>query len=155
MEVLYLNREQIINRLNWFYSLELNQVDLYMAQSKQVDETYLSKVLERAAYIEQQHVDNIAEKIKELGSKPTQLGDVIAPILGKIEGNIISFTGIKPMLKANILLEQKAMSDYIDFISKVTDPELFNLLWSNLIDEDFHTSWFSSKLHDLKNNPKS
>ncbi len=148
-----MNKEEIISKLNWFYSLELNQVDLYMAQSKKVREIYLSKVLERAAYIEQQHVDNIAEKIKELGSKPTVLGDVIAPILGKVGGNIISLTGIKSILKANILLEQKAMTDYKDFISRVgKDSELFGLLWSNLIDEDFHTSWFSSKVQELENN---
>ncbi|WP_028306959.1 ferritin-like domain-containing protein [Desulfitibacter alkalitolerans] len=149
-----MNQQQIINKLNWFYSLELNQVDLYMAQSKRVGDIYFSKVFERAAYIEQQHVDNIAEKIKELGSKPTILGDVMAPILGKISGNIVSTAGILPMLKANILLEQKAISDYKDFILKAgKDPELFNLLWSNLIDEDFHVSWFSRKVQELEEKP--
>lgn len=146
-----MDEQKIINKLNWFYSLELNQVDLYMAQSKRVSDIYLSKVFERAAYIEQQHVDNIAEKIKEFGSKPTMLGNVIAPILGKISGNIVSTVGILPMLKANILLEQKAMSDYKDFILKTgKDIGLFNLLWSNLIDEDFHVSWFSKKVQELE-----
>ncbi|MFZ7104158.1 MAG: ferritin-like domain-containing protein [Peptococcaceae bacterium] len=151
-----MNKEQIISKLNWFYSLELNQVDLYMAQSKQTEDIYLSKVLERASYVEQQHVDNIAEKIKDLGSEPTVVGDVIAPILGKIEGNILSQTGVIPMLKANILLEQKAMSDYKEFILKVDkNYGLFDLLWSNLIDEDFHTSWFSSKVRELESKLKS
>ena len=146
-----MNREQIIKKLNWFYSLELNQVDLYMAQSKGVDDVYLSKVFERASYVEQQHVDNIAEKIKEMGSKPTYLGDVIAPILGKIEGKVTSFMGVIPTLKTNILLEKKAMTDYKDFLLKAgKDPELFKLLWANLIDEDFHTSWFTSKLQELE-----
>lgn len=150
-----MNKKQIINKLNWFYSLELNQVDLYMAQSNQVDDIYLRKALERAAYIEQQHVDNIAEKVKELGSTPTKLGDVIAPILGKVGGNITSVAGIRSMLKANILLEQKAMADYKSFILRVgEDRELSELLWSNLIDEDFHTSWFSSKLQEFKRDIK-
>jgi len=148
-----LNKEQIIRKLNWFYSLELNQVELYIAQSKQSDDIYLSKVFERAASIEQQHVNNIAQKIKELGAKPIVLGNIIAPILGKIGGNITSMTGIIPMLKANILLEQRAMADYRDFILKAgNDPKLFNLLWSNLIDEDFHAAWFSRKLKELQNN---
>ncbi len=146
-----MNKEQIISKLNWFYSLELNQVDLYMAQSKRTDDIYISKVFERAAYVEQQHVDNIAEKIKELGSKPTILGDAIAPILGRIGGNVLSITGIIPMLKANILIEQRAMADYKALLLKVgNDPELFDLLWSNLIDEDFHASWFSSKVQELE-----
>jgi bacterioferritin len=149
-----MDKEQIIKRLNWFYSLELNQVDLYISQSKNVDEVYLSKVFEHAAQIEQQHVDNIAQKIKDLGGTPTALGDVIAPIIGSIGGKIISLTGVVPMLKANILLEQKAMTDYQDFISKVDkDSDLHKLLWSNFIDEDFHTSWFSSKVQELESNP--
>ncbi|MCW3490703.1 ferritin-like domain-containing protein, partial [Dethiobacter alkaliphilus] len=69
-----MDSKELIHKLNWFYSLELNQVDLYMAQSNQIDDIYIRKALERASYVEQQHVDNIAEIIKELGSKPTVLG---------------------------------------------------------------------------------
>ncbi len=146
-----MDKQQIINQLNWFYSLELNQVDLYLAQSKQVNDIYVKKALERTAYVEQQHVDNIAEKIKDLGGKPTVLGDVIAPILGKMGGNLTALIGVIPMFKANIILEQKAMVDYQDFILKAgKDPELFDLLWSNLIDEDFHTAWFLNKVQELE-----
>jgi bacterioferritin len=149
--VVSLDREQILNRLNWFYSLELNQVDLYLAQSKIISDIYIKKALERAAYIEQQHVDNIAEKIKDLCGKPTVMGDVIAPLLGKMGGNLTAFTGVIPMLKANISLEEKAMADYKSFILKVGhDPELFDLLWSNLIDEDFHAAWFLNKVRELE-----
>lgn len=146
-----MDSEEIVAKLNWFYSLELNQVNLYMAQSKQVEDLYISKVLERASYIEQQHVDNIAAQIKKMGSTPTHLGDIISPILGKTGGNIASLFGVVPLLRVDILLEQKAMSDYKDFISQVEqDSELWSLLWSNLIDEDLHTSWFSSKVQELE-----
>jgi len=147
-----MNNEELIHKLNWFYSLELNQVDLYMAQSKQIrnKDFYISKVLERASYIEQQHVDKIADKIKSLGKTPTSLGDVIAPIIGKMGGNVVAMTGLITMLKVNIMLEKKAMSDYKDLIMKIKEDDLFTLLWSNLIDEDLHTSWFSSKMHELE-----
>lgn len=143
--------KKIMAKLNWFYSLELNQVDLYMAQSKKTEDIYISKVLERASYIEQQHVDNIAAKIKKLGGLPTVLGDVVSPLLGKTLGAITGALGIVPLLKADIILEEKAMSDYKDFILKAgKDSELFSLLWANLIDEDFHTSWFSGKVWELE-----
>lgn len=146
-----MDHSQILKKLNWFYSLELNQVDLYTAQSQHVEDIYISKVLERAAGVEQQHVDNIADKIKELGGIPTSLGDIIAPLLGKTGGILTSRLGLVPMLKANIMLEQKAMSDYKSFILKAgKDYDLFNLLWANLIDEDFHTSWFHSKVRELE-----
>jgi len=146
-----MDEKQILNKLNWFYSLELNQVGLYSTQSKYVDDIYTRKVLERAANIEQQHVDNLALQIKLIGGEPTSLGDVIAPLMGKASGNLVSWLGLIPTLKANIMLEQKAMSDYKDFILQVgEDYELFNLLWSHLIDEDFHTSWFHSKVLELE-----
>ncbi len=146
-----MNTDEIIAKLNWFYSLELNQVDLYMAQSKKVEDIYISKVLERASYIEQQHVDNIAAQIQKKGSTPTVLGDIIAPLFGKAGGNMTAAFGVVPLLKADILLEQKAMSDYKDFILKVGhDNELFSLLWANLIDEDLHTAWFLSKVQELE-----
>lgn len=139
-----LSEKDIIQKLNWFYSLEMNQVDLYYAQSKKVDDTYLKKTLERVAVIEDQHVKNISDMIRQYGGVPTVLGEYVAPLTGKIAGEIIGRSGIRKLLMANIALENKAMKDYRDFILQAVDrPELYELLWSNLIDEDLHTAWFS------------
>jgi bacterioferritin len=51
----------LIAKLNWFYSLELNQVDLYTAQSKAFKGSYESIIFERTAEIEQGHVENIGK----------------------------------------------------------------------------------------------
>lgn len=144
-----MDKQAIINRLNWFYSLELTQVDNYIAQAKLVKDPYTAKALERFAFIEQQHVDNIAAHIIELGSEPTRPGDVISPWLGKLIGNITPATGIAMMLKTNIAIEQKAKRDYKSFIDQVNDQELLKTLWSNFIDEDLHTSWMISKVQQL------
>jgi bacterioferritin len=142
-----LNQKGIIQKLNWFYSLEMNQVDLYQAQSKRVEDIYLKKALARVAIIEEQHVNNISDMIKQYGGQPTVLGELVAPLTGKIAGDITGRVGIENLLKANIALEQKAMKDYQDFILQAAKhPDLSNLLWSNLIDEDLHTAWFSSYL---------
>jgi len=69
-----MDREKLISKLNWFFNLELNQVDLYTSQSKHSHDPYVKIAFERIAYIEQQHVDNIADKIKELGGKPGKIG---------------------------------------------------------------------------------
>lgn len=144
--------DALIGKLNWFYSLELEQVDLYTSQSKMLEEIYLSKTLARIAVIEQQHVDNIAAEIKRIGSEPTRLGDVIAPILGKAFGGLTGALGPQTILKADITLEEKAMKDYKQFILQAgKDPHLFTLLWDNLIDEDLHTAWFANKLKELAN----
>ncbi|TCL54965.1 hypothetical protein EDC14_105818 [Hydrogenispora ethanolica] len=58
-----MKKAELISKLNWFYSLELNQVDLDMAQSRMLRGTYESMVFERTAWIEQEHVDNIKKEI--------------------------------------------------------------------------------------------
>lgn len=140
----------IIRTLNWFYSLELNQVDLYTAQSKHFEDQYIARTLARVAVIEQQHVDNIADLIKNFGKTPTRIGDTIAPITGKVAGKAVSAAGLAATLRINIKLEQKAMEDYANFISRVNDQDLIDLLWSNYIDEDLHTSWFAAKLKEIE-----
>jgi len=144
-----LNTQQLIRKLNWFYSLELNQVELYQVQGKAVDDIYLKKLLERVAKIEQGHVDNISDYIYKLGGKPTVLGEAVAPVTGMIAGKVSSWAGVINMLKSDILLEQKAITDYQDLVLKVSDKDLFELLWSNLIDEDLHTAWFARRVEEL------
>ncbi|MEW5954675.1 MAG: ferritin-like domain-containing protein [Bacillota bacterium] len=144
-----MNEKQLIAKLNWFYSLELSQADLYTAQSRNMEDIYLAKTLARIAVIEQQHVDNIAAEIKRRGAEPTMLGDVISPILGKVAGSFTGFMGPKTVLKVGIDLEEKAMRDYKEFIVQAGDERLFNILWDNLIDEDLHTAWFANKLKEL------
>jgi bacterioferritin len=149
-----MDQTMLITRLNWFYSLELNQIDLYMSQYGNFLGSYESIVFERTAFIEQEHVDNIAAQIRKLGGSPTKLGDVLSPILGKVAGSILSISGLENVLKANILIEQKAMNDYTELINTIQDnygPELKKVLQHNLVDEDTHTAWFSMRLADYDN----
>ena len=149
-----MDREKLISKLNWFFNLELNQVDLYTSQSRHSRDPYVKIAFERIAYIEQQHVDNIADKIKN-GGKPSKIGDVLAPILGGAAGTVISAAGLSNVLRANILIEKKAMKDYKALIHSLKrtygDIELVRLLQNNLFDEDLHTAWFQRKLASIKN----
>lgn len=155
-----MKKEQLITRLNWFYSLELNQVDWYTAQSTSFNKHYAGLVFERIAYIEQQHGDNLAHTIKVLGANPSLLGDVLSPIIGSLAGKLISLTGLEEVLKINIMIEQKAMKDYKELIytlkqKKHASSGLIKLLEYNFIDENLHTEWFKSKLSQLQNTESS
>lgn len=155
-----MDKEQLITRLNWFYSLELNQVDLYTSQSSSFNKRYSGLVFERIAYMEQQHVDNIAHTIKELGANPSPLGDVLSPMIGSIAGKLISLTGLEDVLKINIMIEQKAMKDYKQLINTLKQKEnkrseLIRLLEYNFIDENLHTEWFKTKLSQIQNTESS
>ncbi|MDN5323098.1 MAG: bacterioferritin [Clostridia bacterium] len=148
-----MNHSQLLAKLNWFYNLELNQVDLYTSLSKTFEDKYTSLVFQRLSYIEQQHVDNIAVKIKEMGGAPSTLGDILSPIIGSIAGKVLSLAGTENILKAAIKLEQKAIEDYRNLIQIVNkngyDQELLKILEHNLIDEDLHTAWFIKTLSQI------
>lgn len=143
--------EDIIKKLNWFYSLEHNQVDLYTVQSKNADDLYSKKTFSKLSNIEQRHVNIIADKIRDLGGTPTLLGNVMGSLSGRITGELTGKIDIVNLLKLNIKLEEKAMEDYKKFISSVeNDSELYELLWSNLIDEDLHAGWFFKKVKEIE-----
>ena len=150
-----LDKDKLISRLNWFYSLELNQVDLYKQQSKSFPDEYAGLVFEKLAEIEQTHVDNISAKIIELGASPTKIGDVLSPIVGSIAGKLIGMTDLDEVLKINILIEQKAMRDYKELINSLrrslySSDDLLKLLTQNFIDENLHTEWFKTKLSEIQ-----
>lgn len=146
-----MDTKALIARLNWFYSLEVEQVRLYTEQSKAAPDMYSRKVLERVAAIEQGHVDNIGATITRLGGTPTLVGEVLASAFGVVMGKASGAAGLIDLLKLDISLEEKAMRDYKDLILKVgRDQDLFETLWSNLIDEDIHTAWFANKVKELE-----
>lgn len=150
-----MDKEHLLEKLNWFYSLELNQVDLYKSQSKAFLDDYTGRVFQRLAIIEQGHVDNIGAKIRELGAEPTRLGDVLAPMLGHLAGKIIAATKLEEVLKINTMIEFKAMKDYRDLIknlktSNYGSKDLIRLLQDNYIDENLHTEWFKTKLSEIQ-----
>lgn len=137
---------QLIGHLQYFYSLEIQQAEMYNAQSNGTDDLYASQALSRIAEIELEHSENLSRLIRKLGGVPTILGDVLGQITGRISGGITKHAGLDNMLKLNITVEEKAMADYKDLILKVNDRETFTLLWNHLIDEDLHTAWFAHKI---------
>lgn len=150
-----MNIEQLVTKLNWFYSLEINQVDLYKTQSRNFANLYSGLIFERVSAIEQGHVDNIKDAIKRLGRTPTKLGEVISPIIGTIGGAVLGLVGINKVLEANIAIEIKAMNDYKDLIETLEkdeypDKDLIKLLKFNFIDEHLHVALFQTQLADLK-----
>src|SRR5690606_11842826 len=114
-----MEREDLLRKLNWFYTLEVSQVGLYVAQSKKFKGSYESIVFERTALVEEEHVDRLAAVIRELGGEPHKIGDVISPLFGGLLGKTLAFTGLKKTLQGNIKIEKKAMTDYVSLLEQV------------------------------------
>ncbi|MDN5326204.1 MAG: hypothetical protein PWP41_900 [Moorella sp. (in: firmicutes)] len=144
-----MDEKTLLRSLNWFYSLEIDQADLYKTQARVAGDIYLRQLLTRVAEIEQEHIINLEAEIRRRGATPTRLGSLIAPVLGVAAGTILNWTNPRTVLRANITLEEKAMADYKGLLLRVGQKPLFDLLWRHLIDEDLHTAWFSNKLKEL------
>ncbi|NMA69702.1 MAG: ferritin-like domain-containing protein [Desulfitobacterium sp.] len=150
-----MDKNDIIARLNWFYSLEINQVEIYKSQSERFQGEYAGHVFKRVALIEEGHVDNIAEKIRILGGTPSALGEVVSPLIGMSIGTLTSLTGLEKTLFINMQIERKAMEHYKNLIKEVIksgeDPEgqLCKILHYNLVDEHLHTALFDTMRDSL------
>lgn len=141
-----MDRKAYLAKLNWFYSLETEQVDLYLAQSKAGQDPHLAKLLEHVASVESGHVAALDAYIRGCGGKPTSPGGVVATLLGRAAGKASGLASPEVFLKLDIALEEKAMADYKALLDQAHEARLENLLWGNLIDEDLHTAWFAEYL---------
>ncbi|MFZ5640551.1 MAG: ferritin-like domain-containing protein [Bacillota bacterium] len=142
--------KKLLSRLNWFYSLEVTQVDNYLAQSKAVDDPYIAAGLERIALLEQEHVNNLSGIIISLGAKPSIISDILSPLFGTAMGKVLGTTDVALMLQTNIKIEAKAATDYYKLIRELEsgnyDQGMLRTLQYNMVDEDFHSSWFAHVL---------
>lgn len=150
-----MEKNDIVTRLNWFYSLEINQVEIYKSQSERFQGEYAGQVFERVAIIEEGHVENIADKIHMLGGTPSVIGEVVSPLIGISIGALSSLTGLENTLHINMQIERKAMEHYKNLIRDVIaggeDPqgELCKILQHNLVDEHLHTALFDTMRDSL------
>lgn len=140
----------LLLRLNWFYTLENEQVRFYLTKAKQSEDSYDERMLLYASDVEAGHVRNIAEWIYRFGGQPTDLGEELGKLFGTVVGKLDGLTGIDRMFAVSIFLEERAMSDYRAMIREVDNWELTQTLWNNLIEEDLHCSWFKIRQEQLR-----
>lgn len=149
-----MEKSDLLLKLNWFYSLEAEQVDLYKKQSLMVSDEYISRILMKISEVEKGHVENIAALIEKLGGTPTIIGEVVGELIGKTSGTMLGMMSLEQLLKANIALEKKAMEDYKNLIIRVGREDVFETLWNNLLEEDMHTAWMHNKMEELAQSKK-
>lgn len=145
-----MDKVQLVAKLNWFYSLEISQVEMYMTQSRKTRNAHLKLALKKFADIEKGHVENIRELIEKMGHSPTVLGETAAEFTGKLAGTLSGLASREKTLRFNIAIEKKAIADYKKAIKQVDDPAIREVLWSNMIDEELHTAWMSRHIRRMR-----
>lgn len=131
--------------LTWFYMLELSQEALYKAQAFLAENELDQRMFTKAAEIESAHVKNIRAALLRYGWRAPAITHM-ATLVGLCGGTLTGLNLIVA-LRANIVLENKAMADYKWLIERCHDQELRETLWSNCLDESLHAEWFKARLH--------
>ncbi len=149
-----MNKNTLIKWLNWFYTLEVSQVDLYLSQAKNTEDDYIAHVLLKVAESEAKHAESFSNILNKLGSKPYKIDSLLSYIAGHVPGQITPLTGTVNLFLYNYTLESIAIADYKNLLKKIKpktelDQDLINILMSNLIDEDFHRNWFKDRRESL------
>ncbi|MEJ6950356.1 demethoxyubiquinone hydroxylase family protein [Natronospora cellulosivora (SeqCode)] len=149
-----MNENTLIKWLNWFYSLEVGQVDLYLSQAKKSEDEYISRVLLKTAETEVKHAELFSDIINRMGYKPYKIDILISYITGHIPGLITPLVGTVNFFYYNYMIETLAMADYKKLL-KMIEPksdlyqDLINMLMNNLIEEDYHRVWFKDRRESL------
>lgn len=144
-----MDKEHLVSKLNWFYSLEMNQIEMYKTQSREAGDMHLARALNKFARIEQDHVDKIRCLIEDMGEVPPLDWAAPGELAGHVAGMVTGLTDREKTLRFNIALERKAADDYWALIREVQDPEMKEVLWDNLINKEFHKSWMLEYLHNV------
>jgi len=139
-----------IYSLNFMYSMERFATEIYCAQHSAFSETAIAEKLKHATENERQHAESLRNQIVDLKGIPSRFS-VIFLIAGKLLGHITRCFGKKLMLRADILIEKRAVKDYGYFLRTMHFNEDTSLLIRSIIsDEEQHVQNWKKALSLLK-----
>lgn len=143
-----MNKQEIIDRLNYLRSQELFAIQQYMNHYYRVkgqDFADIKDVEHSIALVEMKHAELLAEKINMLGGDPIYQPSQIPEMRGS---KITEGTTTEEMIGADLSLERRAIQDYTKAIKEVgdSDPGIRKLLEDILIQEEDHADTFSTWL---------
>lgn len=151
-----MSQEIISSILNQFLFLEEGQVVFYSTLAEKATHEELNRGLKRLAAIEANHVKNLKEKIvfyfpedNPLNPVRTTAVGVGLNLFGSSVGIAKGIVGLKNLIKAGALAETKAISEYRQALTKIQDPELRDMLWDHLIDEELHLLWLNEQAKQI------
>lgn len=140
--------------LNFMYSMERFATEIYRTQRSAFSETGIAEKLKYAIENERQHAESLGNHIVCLKRIPTKLS-ILFRLAGKLMGLITRCFGKRCMLRADILIEKRAIKDYGYFIGTIHFGEDTNLLIKGIIrDEEEHVQNWEKALSLLKGTAK-
>ncbi len=132
-------------KLKQFYLLETYQVLLFDRQLSELEHEHYRKALETMIERERHHAQLIAEQLAANGFERPEPADDAYALAGAVSARVINSFPVAERFRICKALESEAVRMYKAFITLAWDQEaLTEILWRNLIDEEFHQYWFAA-----------
>lgn len=140
----------IINSLNFMCNMERFATEIYRVQSRAFKGDETSEKLDAETENERQHAINLKARITELNGTHSRLG-FLFKTAGRIAGFITTLLGKLFILKADILIEKRAIRDYGNFLKKLElDEKTVDLIKRIIADEERHVETWQDCIKALK-----
>ncbi|MHB1679725.1 MAG: formate/nitrite transporter family protein [bacterium] len=143
-----LNKEQIIELLQKFLNAEIAGRDLYLQQSKNINDPSLIQTLKSFASTESGHIINIRDKITELGGTPHSVSEV-SDIQKGLSDASHQVSAPLDMLRIDLKIEENAINDYTAATEIIEDAGVKTLIENNLAEEIHHSLYLSKKINEI------
>ena len=140
-----MDKEELLSELNKILFYEHGHLSLYEGQRKIIDDQNISQVFDRFKHMEEEHAQKVVWVIKELGEVPGNLYKV-SDFLGEVAGITSKVAGTKNILRADLIVEKKAIEGYGKLISQITDARIADPLRENMIDAGLMYLWLKDQL---------
>lgn len=143
-----MNKQEIIDRLNYLRAQELFAIQQYMNHHytvKGMDFQDIRDMERSIALVEMRHAEMLAEKINMLGGDPIAHPGQVPEMKG---ASITTSEKTDEMIRADLGLERGAIRDYAQAIKDIgdTDPGIRKMLEDILVAEEDHADSFSTWL---------
>lgn len=131
--------------MNKILFYEHGHLSLYEGQRKVVEDENISQVFDRFKHLEEEHAEKVVWVIRELGAAPGNLYKV-SDFLGEVAGITSKVVGTANILKADLLVEKKAIEGYRKLIAQIKDERIADRLRENMIDAGLMYLWLKDQL---------
>jgi bacterioferritin len=141
---------EVLRALRKMHNVERFAVEIYRTQIRAFPEKEIADRLKVAMANEQEHVNDLQARIRELGGTCSWLG-FFFQMAGKLLGFTTTLIGKMFLLKADIRIEKRAVEDYDNFLQKVDfDEKSRGLIQKNLEDEKAHIKRWEESVEILQ-----
>ena len=146
---------EVLDSLRFMHNMERFATQIYHKQFRAFRGLEIADRLVAAANNEQEHQDILRKRIIELKGTPSMIG-FLFHIAGAVLGFCVTLFGKRFILKTDIWIERKAVSDYGKFLRNVNfDNESVELINRIINDEKKHIETWENAIRTLKSEQPS